>query len=190
MQPNRRPLRRIALALACLAIAPLSLGTVGSSGDSCDDATFEVTALPFADAGDTTGSDDDLDLSLETELCVGGGNQFPGTGTGPDTIYRFQVDVICEVEITLTPDPAVDLSLYAVGSCESESLAATCQGVSDDGVEGVSESIRFRAIPLTVYFVVVDGYDGAAGGYSLNADEITDTGCSLIPVELQNFTVE
>lgn len=156
-------------------------------GDTCDAATFEVGGLPYATAADTSAETDDFNLDQDG-ACAGPGNQFAGTGTGPDLAYLIQVDVTCDVSVTLTPDSTTDLALYVVTDCAD--LAASCLGVNDAGSSGIAETVTFRATAQSEYFVIVDGWANDSGAFDLDITESGSTGCSLVPVEVQSFSVD
>jgi len=159
-------------------------------GDTCDDATHEIGSLPFTDdTGDTQGLTDDLNLATSGS-CAGGGDQFLGTGTGPDIAYRVRVDTSCELAVQLTPTApsSADLALYIVTDCAN--LAASCVRVSDGGLSGIPETITFVADPTSDYLVIVDGWNGAAGTYTLEITETGSAGCMLTPVRVQSFSID
>lgn len=162
-----------------------------AAAESCASAAEEVTALPFTDTGDTTGAADDLNLAAAGS-CAGGGNQFAQTGNGPDLVYALRTDQSCDLQLTLTPTAVSpmenDLALYVILDCANQ--AASCIAVEDTGVAGESESITFSATGTLLYYVVVDGWNGDAGPFRLDVAESGSTGCMLVPVEVQSFSVE
>ena len=156
-------------------------------GDTCEAATFEVGSLPYATAADTTAETDDFNLDQDG-TCDGGGNQFAGTGTGPDLAYLVQVDVTCNVSVTLTPNSMTDLALYVVTDCMD--IAGSCLQVNDAGGTGIAENVTFQALAQAEYFVIVDGWADMSGTFDLDITESGSTGCSLVPVEVQSFGVD
>ena len=175
MRELRRSVRTIALRQLAPGAAP---------DDTCDDADFSrQDVLPFMDTNDTTGLGDFINLGAFGQ-CAAGGPQFTGTGFGPDLIYRIVVDVDCDLTVTMSPD-SVDLALYVVSDCLD--AAVTCFGVDDAGGMGVPESVTFSAIADVTYFVVVDGFNNSEGSFAL---DISGAGCMLVPVELQQFTID
>ena len=176
--------------------------------DTCTAATPEIGTLPYAPAADTTvGQVDNFDLPADTTnptcavgaTCTGagpagslpGGAIYTGTGTGPDRAYRIITNANCALTITMDPTGAQDLALIVYQANCSSSLA-DCACVDDTGVGGVAESVVLSAVAGTTYFVVIDGYStgatppGPSGPFTLS---ITGTGCALVPVELQSFSV-
>lgn len=201
---------KLAKMLAARANAPKSARPNAplTSGDTCPSATFEVQALPFNNSSTTVGLVDDYKLPPDTTAptctasttCTGTGaaaslprgSIYTGTGTGPDRAYRIRTSANCTLSVAMTPTGGQDLGLITYQSQCSNSLA-DCDCVSDQGVANVTETISMNAIAGTDYFVVVDGYStsgvapGPSGPFNL---AITGTGCTLTPVELQNFGID
>ncbi len=180
-----------------------------AAGDTCTAATDEVSALPFNVSSTTAGMTDDYKLPPDTTnptctapvTCTGRGPAaslprgavYTGTGTGPDNAFRIKTDANCSLSITMTPTGGQDLALQLFLNQCSSSLA-DCGCSSDTGVANGSEVITLDAVANEQYFVVVDGYStgatppGPSGPYNLS---ITTTGtCSLVPVDLQNFSID
>jgi hypothetical protein len=180
--------------------------------DTCTAATPEVSALPYGPVADTSvGQVDDYNLPADTTnptcssstTCTGAGPAgslprgaiYTGTGTGPDRAYQIQVDVSCTLNITMDPSGAEDLALI-VYQATCSSLLNDCVCVDDTGVGGVAETVTLNAAAGTDYFIVVDGYSngaappGPSGPFTLSVTETTATGCMLVPVELQSFSVQ
>ncbi|MCH9650880.1 MAG: hypothetical protein K0U98_21830 [Deltaproteobacteria bacterium] len=156
-------------------------------GDTCGAATPEIGTIPYADGSDTTGQADDYNLGADG-TCAGGGSQFGGTGTGPDTAYLVRTDLDCDVNVNMAPPAGVDMGLYVVTDCAA--LAASCEGVDDAGGGGVAEDVGFSATAGTDYFIITDGFNGSSGPFNLTITETTATGCTLVPVELHSFSID
>ncbi len=188
----------------------LERATVGvlTPNDQCTGASYEVSALPFTVASDTTvGMTDNYDLPPDTvdptctaaATCTGAGPAgslprgaiYTGTGTGPDKAYRIKTSANCTLSIAMTPTGGQDLSLVVYQTQCSSSLA-DCACVSDTGVANGTETISLNAVAGTDYYIVIDGYStggtppGPSGPFSLS---VTGSGCSLLPVNLQKFSV-
>lgn len=160
------------------------------AADTCMAATHDISTLPYMTSSTTTGLADDVSLAA-AGACAGGGAQFGGTGTGPDIAYRVTPDINCSVNVNMDPTDTTgpdDLALYVVTDCSS--VAASCLGVDDAGGNGTPEDVAFAATAGVDHFIIVDGFLGAAGPFALTITETTTTGCQLVPVELQNFTIE
>jgi hypothetical protein len=182
--------------------------------DTCTAATYEVTALPFNSSGTTVGNLDDYDLPFDVTVptctastnCVNPGAMagcgprgciYFGTGTAPDRAYRIRVSAPCTLTITGTPTgvPAWDLALIVYQSQCTNSLS-DCVCVDDEGVPSEPEQVLVDAVTGLDYFIVIDGYldmtppppppPPELGPFNLS---VTGTGCTLVPVELFDFTV-
>ncbi len=176
--------------------------------DICTAATPEIDpALPYGPIADTTvGATDHFDLPPDvaaptctaTTSCNGDGRPgslprgsiYTGTGLGPDRAWRIRTSANCNLTITMDPTGAQDLALIVYQANCSSSLA-DCACVDDTGRGGVAESVTLGAVAGTDYFIVVDGYSTGgppvSGPYTL---QVAGTGCALVPVELQKFSVE
>jgi hypothetical protein len=177
--------------------------------DICTAATPEIGALPYGPIADTTvGANDNFDLPADTtaptctasSACTGAGPGgslprgaiYTGTGTAPDRAWRIRTDANCTLTINMDPTSTQDLALIVYQANCSSSLA-DCACVDDTGVGGAAESVTLNAVAGTDYFIVVDGYStggtppGPSGPYTL---QVAGTGCNLVPVELQKFSVE
>lgn len=188
------------------ALASASAGGIKTPADTCTSATFEISTLPFNPAPDTTvGMTDDYDLPpvvvaptcTASSTCTGTGGSAPagaiytGTGTGPDRAYRIRTSANCSLTISMDPTSTQDMALIVYqGQCSSS--LADCACVSDSGVGGGVETVTLSAVAGTDYFIVVDGYSsgatppGPSGPFTLS---VTGTGCTLLPVDLQKFSV-
>ncbi len=176
--------------------------------DICSAATPEIDpVLPYGPVADTTvGATDNFDLPPDIAAptctavtnCNGDGRPgslprgsiYTGTGTGPDRAWRIRTSANCNLTITMDPTGAQDLALIVYQANCSSSLA-DCACVDDTGRGGTAESVTLGAVAGTDYFIVVDGYSTGgpppSGPYTL---AVTGTGCALVPVELQQFSVE
>jgi hypothetical protein len=86
--------------------------------------------------------------------------------SGPETIYAFQTPATCQVVARLK-NLTVDLDLFFMTSCDPKS-ATECSSTPLD-LQTI-ETVGFTSQPGQPYFVVVDGYNGAAGSYTLEVD--------------------
>ena len=62
-----------------------------------------------------------------------------------------------------------------------------CVTMDDDGGGNITETVTFNATAGTQYFVIIDGFNTATGTFDLT---ITGTGCNLVPVGLQRYSVD
>lgn len=142
--------------------------------DQCGTSGYEMGMLPFSDVNITTGATDDYQLTAD----CGGATAEPFTGE--DLTYLVQVDQTCDIFGTVTNDD-YDSVLYVLTDCATQ----TCIAGGDD-----PEDLTFTATAGTDYWVVVDGWNGQDGNYELTLSEVTATGCMLVPVELQSFSID
>lgn len=177
-------------------------------GDTCTAATPEIGPLPYNPAADTTvGQTDNFDLPsavgattcTASSTCTGGGPVgasprgavYTGTGTGPDRAYSLTTSANCNLTITMDPTSTQDMALILYQSTCSNSLA-DCVCVDDTNLGGEAESVALSAVAGANYFAVIDGYSsgatppGPSGPFTLS---VTGSGCSLVPVELLDFTI-
>jgi len=128
------------------------------SNDTCATAAvIDPSRLPFSASGTTFGATNDLDPG---QSC------FTSTQStrGPDVVYQFTPADTQVYNITVTPAAHYDVSLYLTTNC---STIAGCIG-SDLGGIGDPESIIHNLIAGTTYFMVIDGFAGDAGDFSLS----------------------
>ncbi|MBN1975991.1 MAG: FG-GAP repeat protein, partial [Anaerolineae bacterium] len=91
----------------------------------------------------------------------------------------LMTDRTCTLDVSMVPAGLDDLALYVErNSCFD--VAGDCAIVDDDGGGGAQEGVQFQAAVGMVYYVVVDGYNGASGPYDLTISEATSTGCRLV----------
>ena len=156
--------------------APYDYGTNNGlverqGGDTVATAT-PITALPFSGAGTTVGYVNDYDA-----VC-------PYTGsTSPDVVYSFTPSLTCLLDISLCAGSLYDTKLYVL----NETLAVVA--CNDDLCPGyVSEltAANGTAVPVTagaLYYIVVDGYFGASGSYTIDI-----AGDCFTPTEENSFS--
>jgi hypothetical protein len=177
-------------------------------GDTCTAATPEIGPLPYNPAADTTvGQTDNFDLPeangattcTAPSTCVGAGPLgasprgavYTGTGTGPDRAYSLTTSANCNLTISMDPTGPEDMALIVYEGTCSNSLS-DCVCVDDTDLGGVAESVALSANAGVNYFAVIDAYSsgaappGPSGPFTLS---VTGAGCSLVPVELLDFTI-
>ncbi|WP_257389178.1 hypothetical protein [Tahibacter caeni] len=159
-------------------------------GDTCTPAS-PTPVNPFTVSSTTVGATNDYDIAT---VCGTGQTLFGGTGASLDVAFGVVTDQNCSVTVTADPTGANwDLALYVLqapgAACTAlPSLAdPQCTTMDDNGGANVTETVTFNATAGTQYFVIVDGFNTATGTFDLN---ITGTGCSLVPVGLQRFSVD
>jgi hypothetical protein len=118
---------------------------------------FTIPGLPFTDTGTTAGYTNDYD-----EVC-------PYTGsTSPDVVYSL-VATTDVINIDLCGS-SYDTKLYVY---DSDLALIACNDDLYDGPPCGAYVSRLEGVILTAgqtYFVVIDGYGGAAGGYAVSVD--------------------
>jgi CSLREA domain-containing protein len=127
-------------------------------GDTCATALV-IPSLPYTDSGTTVGSVNDYD-----EVC-------PFTGsTAPDVVYSFTPLSNVNVDITLcTGATDYDTKLYVY----QNACPGAVVGCNDDACSSPLYSnyvSQLTDLPLTggqAYFIVVDGYGGESGNYTV-----------------------
>ncbi len=128
------------------------------ANDTCAaPAIIEANRLPFSATGSTFGAANDL---VPTPPCI----RSAQSGTGPDVVYQFTSPDSQNYDITVTPVGNFNLSVYIVTNCATLS---GCSG-ADIGGTGESESIRRNLTEGVTYFIVVDGFQGDAGNFSIS----------------------
>jgi hypothetical protein len=159
-------------------------------GDLCT-APSPTPVNPFTVSSTTVGATNNYDIAT---TCGVTQTLFAGTGAALDVAFGVVADANCS--ITAVADPTGtnwDLALYVLqapgAACtQLPALAdAQCTTMDDDGASNTTETVTWAATAGTEYFVIVDGFNAATGTFDLT---ITGTGCNLVPVELQNFSVD
>lgn len=173
---------------ATSATWPVPNGPVG--GDLCTPAA-PAPVNPFTVSSTTIGATNNYDIAT---TCGVGQTLFAGTGASLDVAYGVVTDQNCSVTVTADPTGTNwDLALYVLAApgaacIQLPSLAdPQCVTMDDDGASNTTETVTFNAVAGTQYFVIVDGFNAATGTFDLN---ITGTGCNLVPVSLQSFSVD
>ncbi len=177
----------------CCAAGPCSAdicggGDAGLDGgmplnDTCDTAAtiaFDGNGH-FQATGDTTSAHNDT----QSLNCLGGGN---------DLLYSFTIADPKDVTISLLPqhgsglDPIV--SIRRDCAAKSSELSGGC---SDAPYGSTVASFTLKTLPAGTYFIVVDGYSGTAGPFTLTVDAVTpppppanDTCASPEPLDLSS----
>lgn len=123
-------------------------------GDTIFDATI-IGGLPYSITGTTMGYIDDYD-----EACP------YGDSTSPDVVYSFMPDADVNVNVDLCGS-SYDTKVYVYD--ETLALIDCNDDFYFDDVCGTYVSALWD-VPLmggTTYFIIIDGYGGAAGEYNL-----------------------
>ncbi len=120
-----------------------------------------IPALPYSDAGNTCTNIDDYD-----EVC-------PFTGsTAPDVVYSYTPGADTELDISLC-NSGYDTKLFVYENAWTPGVPYAC---NDDACGSDGFRSELTCVPMTAgntYYIVVDGYFGACGDYSLSISECT-----------------
>jgi len=128
------------------------------TNDTCATAgVIDPSRLPFSTSGTTFGANNDLDPGQSCQLSA-------QSTRGPDVVYQFTPGDTQVYNIVATPAGHYDLSLYVTTDCAS---IASCSG-SDLRGAGDPETVRRNLTAGTTYFIVVDGFGGDAGDFTLS----------------------
>ncbi|MCB9324737.1 MAG: T9SS type A sorting domain-containing protein [Lewinellaceae bacterium] len=133
----------------------------------CGDAQPLVCGVPFQ--GNNMNGNDDVSLYG----CDG--NVFNVENNGPEMVHYFTTTEAGQVTITMT-NLSANLELFLLRSCDR----GDCMDYSQNSGT-TNESITAWLQPGT-YYVVVDGYNGGVGNYTLNVD--CTSNCDLALVDL------
>ena len=147
------------IILIFLVVAATAPGALRQGGDTIADATV-IASLPFADNGTTVGYNDDYDALCPTEGQL-----------APDVVYSFTPEQVRLVVIDLCGS-AYNTRVW-VFDPDLEIIACNDDYYADGDPCGPFVS-RLDALTLDVgrtYYIVIDGFDGAEGEYTLEIGE-------------------
>lgn len=126
-------------------------------GDTCADAA------PLASSG-----------TVETAITTGLTNDYsPNAGgctrpaSGPERAYSVAITAGDQLDVRFTPNGSFDPILYVVSNCSD--ITGSCVVGTDLGANGGAERVAPVFDTSGTYYVMVDGYNGAAGSGSLVA---------------------
>jgi hypothetical protein len=118
-----------------------------------------IPALPYNDGGNTCAYIDDYD-----EVC-------PFTGsTAPDVVYSYTPGANASIDISLcTSLYDTKVFVYENAATPGSPYACNDDACGDDGFK--SELVGVPVTAGNTYYIVVDGYFGACGDYSMDVTE-------------------
>lgn len=136
--------------------AQVSITVVSIVGDTCADA-FQITANGSY-FGDTLTANDDYSAS---NSCTG------FSSSGPDVVYQLSLQPGDRLQASLAPanGQSWDTSIYLVTSCAD--VAQSCVAGQDNGNP---EQIDYTAASGGTFFLIVDGFAGQGGPYTLDVN--------------------
>lgn len=127
------------------------------ANDNCSSPTvIEANRLPFSSSDTTFGATNDLNPGVP---CLRS-NQ---SASGPDVIYQFMSGSTENYDVTVTPRGNYDVTVYIVTDCATGSGCSS----ADVGGGGVAEQVRRVLNAGTTYYIVVDGFQGDAGDFTI-----------------------
>ncbi|HJQ25056.1 MAG TPA: choice-of-anchor D domain-containing protein [Blastocatellia bacterium] len=127
------------------------------SNDACAQALdIAANRLPFSTTATTFGAANDFNPGVP---CL----RTNQSANGPDVIYSFTSPDSQNYDITVTPMGNFDVTVYVVTNCTS---LAGCTS-ADIGGGGDAESLRRNLTQGTTYYIIVDGFQGDAGDFTL-----------------------
>lgn len=157
-------------------------GKVGA-GEACDDGNnadsdgcSATCGIESAGANDVcpgtaialTGTGADPRIGTVTASTSGSYSQYSGScggGTGKDTVYVVTPDVTGLLTAKLTG--AFDALLYARRTCADTKTEVACNDAP--GAKG-GEQIKIAVTKNQPVYLIVDGYSGSAGSFTLDLD--------------------
>jgi hypothetical protein len=127
-------------------------------GDTC--ASPKTLGFTNGQAGGTVSEPGDTTTYFHdtTGTC--------STGLHPDAIYTFTTNATLDLRVTATPtSSALQPSVYL----RSSSCTGVQQGCGLATAPGSAGTLAIGALAAGTYYLVVDGHNGTAGPYTLNA---------------------
>ncbi|HWP42503.1 MAG TPA: choice-of-anchor D domain-containing protein, partial [Blastocatellia bacterium] len=139
-----------------------TLRRVAPDGEDCSVPTvIQADRLPFIAQGTTFGTVNDLNPGTP---CL----RSQQSGSGPDVVFQFTPVATQSYVITATPVGNYDLTTYVVSNCNTFS---SCRS-GDSAGAGLPEVIQRGLTAGTTYFIVVDGFQGDAGDFTLKVEPV------------------
>ncbi len=142
-------------------LAPRMRG-VRQAGDNCESATV-IPDVPYTDTGTTVGYADDYDPEEDTTDCP------YNPSAAADVVYSFTPTSDMVINIDLC-DSGYDTKVFVYAD-ECVDPPAWCDDDGCGSAAGYTSILTNVAMTAGVtYYIVIDGYSGAAGEYALNID--------------------
>lgn len=166
MNDDRRWIRSLPSALPLGVMVGLTSSALAQGGDG-PDAPTSIASLPFEATGSTSDLTDQWD-----EVC-------PFTGsTSPDAWYAFTPDADMLINIRLC-DSGYDTKVYVL---DADLTSVGCNDDSCSSPAGGAFRSFLTFVPVSAgqsYFIVVDGWSGAAGDYVIEVTQAGDVSCPV-----------
>lgn len=154
--------------LGIWAVFALNVAMVYGQGDTCEDC-IPIPELPFTASGDSCPFEDQYDA-----ICPYGGS------ISPDVVYCYHTDVDQTIDIELCTS-GYDTKVFVFRDVCMSGLDVAC---NDDacGVDGYrSELLSVELQAGFTYYIVVDGYGGQCGEYTLDVRPSSDCFIAYCP---------
>ena len=133
---------------------PADPEVVRQGGDTIEDATV-IAALPYSDTGTTAGYFDDYD-----EVCP------YSISTSPDVVYAYTAPATSTMWIDLCGS-SYDTKLYVYDEAMNL-IACNDDYYTGDPCGQYVSALETEFLAGTTYYIVIDGYGGDFGDYSLS----------------------
>jgi hypothetical protein len=130
------------------------------SGETIESA-IPVPSLPYSTDGDTSTFDNDYD-----EAC-------PYGSLSGDVVYAYAPSAGGTIDITLCADSQYDTKLFVYESAHTPGAPYACNEdacVTPAGQPFVSRLLGLSVSSGSTYYIVIDGYNGQSGYYTLDID--------------------
>lgn len=137
-----------------MTTAQVTITVISVVGDTCADA-FQVTANGTY-VGNSLTANDDYSAS---NACTG------FSSSGPDVVYQVSLQAGDRLQASLAPanGQSWDTTIYLVTGCSD--IAQSCVAGQDNGNP---EEIDYTAASGGTFFLIVDGFAGQGGSYTLD----------------------
>ncbi|MBU0718269.1 MAG: hypothetical protein KJ749_08480, partial [Planctomycetes bacterium] len=135
-------------------------GEARQGGDTCASAVTLSGALPIVISGTTSGYADDYEV-MDGVGC-------PYSSTSPDVVYVYYPAADGEFDVEIC-DSLYDTKLFIY----EDTCGGTAVACNDDacGSDGYKSGLSLEMLAGHAYYIVIDGYGGDFGDYTLAVDE-------------------
>lgn len=129
--------------------------TILQGGDNISTA-FPIPYIPYSDNGTTTGYFDDYDGTCGTD------------GGAPDVVYSLIPEYDMIIMISLCQSSNFDTRLYVFEDSPTNVIACNDDECSNQYSQNISLINCVHLMAGHEYYIVIDGYNGASGNYSMD----------------------
>jgi hypothetical protein len=141
-----------------------------STGYSCQTITGASSTVCFPEscsnvttimAGNTAGDTSNGYASNKAPSCIS------GSSGAPELVYAYTPTASGNLTVTLTSDPSTtpDLGFEVLTTCDDPSSQVACE---DSHTGSTPETGTFAVTANTTYYIIVDGYYGDEGAFTLD----------------------